>query len=293
MQRCKGTVGQCWCPGGRAKGTFVLKLTAMAMSWCIQLASCWGMQLAFAQVEIVTDDLTFVINAFFLSTMSVILIIVFDKLADRVQESNATLRRIADAGANNVFDVVAEGDESDGGHDGHLPRSARTDATGWTDAAESHGSFSKRPLAVAAGEECGAGPADIPQSDSDLQLLTASEIGAVLRVIISSFGLLVALAWDKAFDVACEAIVEAVGSHPVISKVALASLLVTTVAPTWRWYIVPQAIKTPADHRADMRTDAQVEDAMRTQFTKEFSVPPFSESDSDSVGNSNSSSEAT
>merc|ERR1719401_997258 len=50
---------------------------------------------------------------------------------------------------------------------------------------------------------------------------SSTEVAKVLRVLIRSYGLLVALSWDTAFDSATETVVEAIDSHPVICKVLL------------------------------------------------------------------------
>merc|ERR1712113_1078306 len=52
-----------------------------------------------------------------------------------------------------------------------------------------------------------------------------------LRIIISALGLCVGLSWEKAFDMAHEAIAEgtpAIKHHPVIAKFAIAVLVVGT-----------------------------------------------------------------
>ncbi|CAJ1373227.1 unnamed protein product [Effrenium voratum] len=84
---------------------------------------------------------------------------------------------------------------------------------------------------------------------------TLSKVGDGLRTIISGFGMLVGICWDKAFETAHETVAETVPlfhSHPVIGTGLVAAVLIVFVVPAWYWYIVPNAMKAEEAHKEDI-----------------------------------------
>lgn len=92
-----------------------------------------------------------------------------------------------------------------------------------------------------------------------LPTLDTSHLEKALRAVIASFGLLVGLSWEKAFDAAGEAIIEGVpftASQPVVAKVVMALILVIMVLPGWQAFIVPMAQKRWQEHEALMAMES-------------------------------------
>lgn len=87
----------------------------------------------------------------------------------------------------------------------------------------------------------------------------------VMRLIIECFGLLVGLAWDRAFDSSLETLVDdtqMLSEHRVIARFALSCLLAVLVIRPWRKYILPQAeMSYDAHHKAIEQERLLVEDA--------------------------------
>jgi len=239
---------------------FILRILAMSMSWCLQSTSAWGMHFIFAPIDNVTVQLVHVINAFVVSVTSIVIILGLDRIADKIQEkdSKKKARRKASSWdlhtdhtkdqlhpavhhekSHSVLDELA-GEHTSGLEAGEHDAELRLDGTG---------------IAEVAGAP-----------------LKPEELAKVLRVIILSFGLLVALSWDKAFDAAEETIVHGIGSHFVISKVFLACALVIFVTPAWMWYIVPKAQKSEEQHAHDVANELTDDGANESDSGDETTV---------------------
>jgi len=82
-----------------------------------------------------------------------------------------------------------------------------------------------------------------------------SRLGEGLRTVMTGFGLLVGICWDKAFETAHETVAETVpafNAHPVVGTFLVAAILLLFVVPAWSWYIVPNAMKDETQHAKDI-----------------------------------------
>eukprot|EP00929_Paragymnodinium_shiwhaense_P121025 TRINITY_DN9314_c0_g1_i1.p1 TRINITY_DN9314_c0_g1~~TRINITY_DN9314_c0_g1_i1.p1 ORF type:complete len:692 (+),score=145.52 TRINITY_DN9314_c0_g1_i1:116-2191(+) len=94
---------------------------------------------------------------------------------------------------------------------------------------------------------------------ASLPTLDTSHLEKALRAVIGAFGLLVGLAWEKAFHASGEAIIEgvpAVRGHIVVGKFCMAAVLVMLVLPGWQAFIVPMAQKHWQEHEALMELES-------------------------------------
>lgn len=84
-----------------------------------------------------------------------------------------------------------------------------------------------------------------------------SNLNQSLRTVIHALGLVVGLSWEKAFDMAHEAIIEGspLEDHRVIAKGAMALGTFVFVIPAWQRYLLPMAKKQPMEIEALMEFD--------------------------------------
>jgi len=220
---------------------------AMSMSWCVQWGSLWSMQLLFSSVHEVTAELTHVINAFFVSFMCVLMIVVVDKIADRLEDPQ---------GQKDARRTILKVDRAITGplHDGgKVVKHAATTS----DLEGISPTSSVTATAFHHLEQMG------------LKQVENAEVGSGLRGVIVAIGLLVALSWDKAFDAAMETVVEGMsmaseqgglGSHEVVYKCALGLMMLAFVLPAWYWYIVPQAMPKGGEDEEHTARDPEQDD---------------------------------
>lgn len=216
---------------------------AMCMAWSLLRMGDWHMRKWMTQKEMAQ-----VVNASVMSAFSVICIIFLDKIADAYAPERQTrqeyTRIMTDYQENtnttsrNSKDTSTEPGDS-------------TTLTALVDSPGRRGSLLNPnvPELPSMHERLSALILARPNEMLDVndmfeKLTDNTSLEKALRTIIDGFGLLVGLAWDKAFDAADEAIVEGthgLHEHVVIAKMAIAALLVLFVIPAWKWYIVPKA----------------------------------------------------
>ena len=64
----------------------------------------------------------------------------------------------------------------------------------------------------------------------------------VSHSIANAFGIVVGLAWDKAFESLALQITAGWYGHYVVSKILLAAAVFVSILPGWYWYLVPRAL---------------------------------------------------
>ena len=69
----------------------------------------------------------------------------------------------------------------------------------------------------------------------------------VAHSIANAFGIVVGLAWDKAFESLVMHMTAGWNGHYVVSKVFLAVIVCVTILPGWYWYLVPRAHHIQSD----------------------------------------------
>ncbi|CAE7254666.1 hypothetical protein AK812_SmicGene5798 [Symbiodinium microadriaticum] len=62
--------------------------------------------------------------------------------------------------------------------------------------------------------------------------------------IANAFGIVVGLAWDKAFESLAVHMTSGWYGHYVVSKVCLAGAVILTILPGWYWYLVPHTLRS-------------------------------------------------
>ncbi|CAJ1361893.1 unnamed protein product, partial [Effrenium voratum] len=72
------------------------------------------------------------------------------------------------------------------------------------------------------------------------------DVAHLLHSAANSCGIIVGLAWDKAFESLAINMTAGWNGHYVISKCVLATVVWASVVPTWLWYLVPQEKKLEA-----------------------------------------------
>lgn len=211
-----GEVGQTGCSLQRMIG-FVQNLCALASAWMMLKVFEWMMAL-----QVKNMALGIIIDAFVVTMMSVVMIYLLDKCADKLthdldNHENETL----EAGENEV----SEGPSCQ--VNSGLP------ATSLLDGAKIFGK--------AQGE-----------------ILDKSNHEKALRTIMSSFSFLTGLSWEKAFDSANACVVEGVPAfrdHRVLSKISISICLVCLVLPAWAWYVVPKAMNNWRYHASKIKEE--------------------------------------
>eukprot|EP00435_Cladocopium_sp_Y103_P002887 s1601_g1.t1 len=189
-----------------------------------------------------------IVNAFVMSLLAVVCVIVIDKVADSVQKKEAAVpirilvREGEDKLENSESQTTLQQLGTLTGMDlenlPSIPRgtSGLTEMLGetWPMTTENRCSCASKGKLV----------------DDEL-----SRLGAGLRTVMTGFGLLVGICWDKAFETAHETVAETVPvfhAHPVIGTGLVAAVLLLFVVPAWYWYIVPNAMKDETEHKQDI-----------------------------------------
>lgn len=162
--------------------------------------------------------MNFVSTAFVLSALCVSIVIVLDKLADNLES------RSAESKSTSMARQISPEAELD---DDEIEKEERTAQT-----------YLRNLLT----NETGKGLSSLHQS---------------LRTVIHALGLVVGLSWEKAFDMAHEAIIEGspLEDHRVIAKGAMALGTFVFVIPAWQRYLVPMAKRQPMEIEALMEFD--------------------------------------
>lgn len=194
-------------------------LASVTGCWCLQRAGMIFLFHRFAGSaeqlgEGMATNRANIVNAFLMSLVSVICVLVIDKLADRFEKTEENKTQTARV----------------------MTQSPREE-----ESAFSLSSIPALPVDLSLGDMVG---------DDELDKLSAG-----LRTVMTGFGMLVGICWDKAFETAHETVAETVPifhDHPVIGTGLVAALLLFFVIPAWYWYIVPNAMKDEDEHKQDI-----------------------------------------
>jgi hypothetical protein len=80
------------------------------------------------------------------------------------------------------------------------------------------------------------------------------QVEKVVRSVVSSLGILIGFAWEKAFDIAVEVTAESVEVVPdVVSKLLMSLVLAGIVIPNWTFHILPKIIEFKRLEEAEER----------------------------------------
>jgi len=198
---------------------------AMSMSWCLLRIGNWMMS-----TYVQEHDMVRVANAFVMSAISVVAVIILDKFADKFEEdsnSNDNCRRMATKAKTKHLSDFLDINE--------LTR--------------------------------------LVQVDLAKQAQSTTNLERALRTVISGFGLLVGICWERAFDVADETIIqgsEFTRTHMVISRILTAALNALIVIPAWKRFIVPLAQKPFHEHQDMMNLERVQEENDAVQALVNF-----------------------
>lgn len=218
-------------------GPFVFDYIGVLLSctgcWCLQRAGLIRLFHFFKRsegelVEAMACNRAMIVNAFVMSLLAVVCVIVIDKVADSVQKKEA---------ASPIRILVRDG------------------TTGMK---KSESQTTLQQLGTLTGMDLENIPS-VPRGSSGLTEMLGddelSRLGAGLRTVMTGFGLLVGICWDKAFETAHETVAETVPvfhAQPVIGTGLVAAILLLFVVPAWYWYIVPNAMKDETEHKQDI-----------------------------------------
>lgn len=219
-------------------GPFVFDYIGVLLSctgcWCLQRAGLIRLFHFFkrSKTEVLEEAMAcnraMIVNAFVMSLLAVVCVIVIDKVADSVQKKEAAVP---------IRILVREGEDK---------------------LENSESQTTLQQLGTLTGMDLENLPS-IPRGTSGLTEMLGddelSRLGAGLRTVMTGFGLLVGICWDKAFETAHETVAETVPvfhAHPVIGTGLVAAVLLLFVVPAWYWYIVPNAMKDETEHKQDI-----------------------------------------
>jgi len=218
----------------------VMKNLQNVAAMCMSWCLLWLSIWAISSKQLFQNaHMDFVFTAFAVSAATVVVVIILDKVADQFEHKPGV--------ASGDGQVTSQGS-------GGMRHSATVD-----------------DLEHATSEEY--------MKELHARVSDGSMIEKGLRTTITAMGLLVGLSWEKAFDMAHEAIIEGspLHTHMVIAKAVIALCTLVVVIPAWQKYLVPHSKRSLKDVEALVQLEEvhfgneQVEgsgNAMSIQFLK-------------------------